>query len=81
MLKPLNNRVVVKPDEVEKITSSGIILASKVEEKPVTGIVVSGNNEVSTGDRILFSKFGYDEVELEGEKHYIVSSFNILGIF
>ncbi len=80
--KTLNNRVLVQPDEVnEKTSTSGIIIASKEEEHPVTGIVVVGNEDVKEGDKILFSKFGYDEVEIEGKKHYVVSDFNILGIF
>lgn len=81
MFQPLNNRVLIKPEENQKTTASGIIIASKIEEKPVTGIVVVGNSLVGQGNRVLFSKFGYDEVEIEGELHYVVSEFNLLGIF
>lgn len=80
-LQPLNNRILVASEKGEKTTSSGIVLLDSDREKPVTGIVVVGNKEVKKGDRVLFSKFGYDEVELGGVLHYVVSDFNILGIF
>lgn len=81
MFLPLNNRILVKPEEALKTTASGIIISTKHEEKPVIGIVVVGNTLVGQGNRVLFSKFGYDEVEVEGEMHYVVSEANILGIF
>jgi chaperonin GroES len=81
MFKPINNRVVVKPEEQEEKVVSGIIIAQAEKDRPVTGFVISGNDEVKAGDRILFSKFGYDEVTIDGEKFYVVSDFNILGIF
>ena len=80
MFKPLSNRVLVKPEEKPTETSSGILLAEKVVEKPVIGIVVVGNNDVKEGDKVLFSKFGYDEITIDNELHYVVSDFNILGI-
>jgi chaperonin GroES len=80
MFKPLNNRILVKPEEKPNTTASGLYLAEKVVEKPVIGIVVVGNDDVKEGDRILFSKFGYDELDIEGVTHYVVSDFNILGI-
>ncbi len=89
MFKPLNNRILVKPLEKSKETAGGILLAEKVVEKPVTGIVVVEGEVVSNskvvklevGQKILFSKFGYDEVEIDNEMHYVVSDYNILGIF
>lgn len=77
----LNNRILVQPEENnEKQTVSGIILL-KENEKPLTGIVVVGNKEVKKGDKIIFSKFGYDEVKIDGKLYYVVSDFNLLGIF
>lgn len=80
MFKCLNNRVLVRPEEKATETASGILLSEKVVEKPVIGIVVVGNKDVEQGDRILFSKFGYDEVTIDEELYYVVSDFNILGI-
>ncbi len=80
MFRPLNNRILVKPEAKPNETSSGIILAEKVEEKPVIGTVVVGNSDVKKGNRVLFSKFGYDEVTIDDVLYYVCSDFNILGI-
>ncbi len=81
MLKPLNNRIIVKPDERETKTAMGIILAESSTEKPTTGLVEIGNKEIKKGKRVLFSKFGYDEVVIDKQLLYVVSESNILGIF
>lgn len=80
MFKPLNNRVLIKPEDKPTETSSGILLSDKTQEKPVIGEVIVGNKDVKEGDRVLFSKFGYDEVTLDGDLYYVVSDCNILGI-
>lgn len=87
-LKPLNNRILVKPDSAEEKTESGIILAKETKEKPTTGTVVIGvtsvklgDTPISKGDKVLFSKFGYDEVVINKETLYVISEQNILGIF
>ena len=74
------NAIAVKPEEKPSETASGIILADKTQDKPVIGLVVVGNEDVKAGDRVLFSKFGYDEVTIENELYYVVSDFNLLGI-
>lgn len=76
----LNNRILVEPEEGEKQTASGIILTAK-EEKPITGVVIVGNKDVKKDDKVIFSKFGYDEVKIDGKLYYIVSDHCILGIF
>lgn len=80
MFKPLNDRVLIKPEDKPTETSSGILLSDKTQEKPVIGKVIVGNKDVKEGDRVLFSKFGYDEVTLDGDLYYVVSDCNILGI-
>lgn len=80
-LKPLNNRILVRPDSQEEKTQFGILLAKETQEKPTTGTVVIGNKEVYKDAKILFSKFGYDEVIIEKETFYVISEQNILGIF
>lgn len=79
MLKPLNNRVVVEPIGQEE-TASGFIL-TETKEKPVKGKVLVGNDIVRKDQKILFSKFGYDEADIDGKTYYVVSSANILAIF
>jgi chaperonin GroES len=80
MFKPLNDRVLIKPEDKPTETFSGILLSDKTQEKPVIGEVIVGNKDVKEGDRVLFSKFGYDEVTLDGDLYYVVSDCNILGI-
>ena len=80
-LKPLNNKVLVKPDERETKTEFGIILTDSMVEKPTTGTVLMGGSLVKEGQKVLFSKFGYDEVVIEKELLYVISEPNILGVF
>lgn len=93
-LKPLSDRIVVKPSEKEgeKKLASGIIIPETVDkEKPMKGEVIAiglGKYEdgkrvpmqVKIGDKVLFSKYGYDEVKIEGQEYYILSESSILAI-
>lgn len=79
-MKLLNDKVLVKPDEEIKETDFGFVLADSAKEKPTTGTIVIGNKEVKKGDKVLFSKFGYDEVVIDKETFYVISSPNILAI-
>jgi len=81
-------------EEAGKVSAAGIIIPeSAKEEKPEQGVVVAVGpgkwNEdadkrqemsVKEGDKVLFSKYGYDEVEVKDEKYIIVNESNILGI-
>lgn len=91
---PLGDRLVVMPSEREgeKKLASGIIIPETVDkEKPASGTVVAvgpGKYEdgkripmqVNVDDKVLFSKYGYDEVKIDGQEYYILSESNILGI-
>ena len=93
-IKPLHDRVVVEPIDLSTETQSpsGIIIPETVEkEKPEQGRVVAvgpgkyddGEREpmsVKKGDRILFSKYGYDTVKMDGVEYYILSESNILAV-
>ena len=93
-LSPLGDRIVVKPSEKEgeKRLASGIIIPETVDkEKPAQGEVVAvgpGKFEdgkrvpmqVKVGDTVIFSKYGYDEVKVEGQEYYILSESSILAI-
>lgn len=92
-LVPLGDRVVVSPEDKqgEKKLASGIIIPETVDkEKPMQGEVVAvgpGRMEegtrvpmqVAVGDTVLFSRYGYDEVKIDGKEFYILSESNILG--
>ena len=93
-IRPLGDRVVIKPLSAEEAgmrTASGIIIPDTIKEKPEQGTVVAagpGKYEeglrtpmsVKVGDRVLFSKYGYDEVKVAGVEYYVVTESNILGI-
>ena len=93
-LSPLGDRIVVKPSEKEgeKKLASGIIIPETVDkEKPAQGTVVAvgpGKYEdgkripmqVKVADTVLFSKYGYDEVKIEGVEYYILLESSILGV-
>lgn len=82
MFRPCHNRVLVKLDLKEEKVVGGIIIPETVDkEKPVTGVVIVGNDTAVKGDRILFSKFGYDEFKKDNETYAVVSDTTILGIF
>ncbi|MDB5225132.1 MAG: chaperonin Cpn10 [Candidatus Adlerbacteria bacterium] len=93
-LTPLGDRVLVKPLSAEEgmTTSFGIIIPDTAKEKPEQGMVVAvgpgkrgDDNElvpvsVKIGDRVMFSKYGYDEVKVAGVEYYLVREDNIVAI-
>ena len=92
-LQPLGDRVIVRPVTKEEKTSTfGIIIPESVDkERPAKGTVVAvgpGKTEdgkvlpmnVKVGQQVLFSKYGYDEVKMEGEEYYILAESSILAI-
>jgi chaperonin GroES len=95
-IMPLGDRVVIKPlspEEVEGATTSfGIIIPDTSKEKPEQGTVVAvgaGKKTddgkvipvgVKVGDRVMFSKYGFDEIKVAGIEYYIVGEQNILAV-
>ena len=79
-LTPTKGRILVEPDPPESQTSFGILLPGN-KEKPATGIVLIGNDEVEAGKRILFSLFGLDEVKIDGKNYAVVSDSGVLGVY
>jgi len=91
-LKPLGDRVVVKVLEAEEKTESGIVLPEKAKEKPQEGEVVAVGTgkllddgskvepEVKVGDKIVYSKFAGNEVEVDGEEYLIMRQDDILAV-
>lgn len=92
-IKPLGDRVVVKPLPKEEMTASGIVLPDTVEkEKKAEGEVIAvgpgkilengarAAMEVQVGDRVLFEKWGGEEVEVDTVEYKIVSADKILAI-
>lgn len=90
-LVPLGDRVVLKQTEKEETTKSGIILAAKAQEKPVTaeviavgpGGMVDGKEvtmQVKVGDQVIYSKYAGNEVKLDEKEYVIVKQSDILAI-
>lgn len=90
-LVPLADRVVLKQLEAEETTKSGIILASKSQEKPQEaeviavgpGGIVDGKEvtmQVSVGQKVIYSKYSGTEVKLEDEEYIIVKQNDILAV-
>ena len=91
-LKPLADRLVVKPLEQEEVTPSGIVLPETAKEKPQKGEVLAvgpgtRNDEgervamdVSVGDKVLFAKYGGTEIKVDGDKLLILRESDILAI-
>lgn len=91
-ISPLGDRVVVKPLSREEVSTSGIIIPDTASrEKPERGTVVAvgpGRYDdgdllpmgVKVGDTVLFSKYGYDEVKIDGTEYFILSESGILAV-
>ncbi len=91
-LRPLNDRILVKRVEEEEKTKGGIIIPDTAKEKPAEGKIVAVGNgrlgddgkriplEVKKGDRVLFGKYGGQEIKVEGEEYLILREDDVLGI-
>ena len=91
-LKPLGDKVVVQLTEQEDKTASGIYLPDSAQKKPQEGKVIAVGDgrvldngqrnklSVKTGDRVLFSKYGGNEVTIEGEDYTILDEDQIYAI-
>lgn len=87
-LKPLSDRVLVKPATAEQKTASGIIIPDSAKEKPLKGEVIAigpGTKDevmqVSVGDTVLYGKYSGTEIEVDGEKLLIMRQSDILAKF
>lgn len=92
IVKPLDDRIVVRPSAQETKTESGIYLPETSKERPMTGKVVAvgpgrrlDNGErakptVKKGDTVVFGKYAGTEVEVKGDEHLILRESELLGI-
>jgi chaperonin GroES len=91
-LKPLDDRIVVRPNEAEEKTASGLVIPDTAKEKPQQGEVLAvgpGRRADSTGelipldikvgDTVLYSKYGGTEVTVDGEDLLVLSSRDVLA--
>lgn len=85
-IKPLADRVLVKPAAAEEKTASGIIIPDTAKEKPLKGEVLAVGNGtkdeemvVKPGDTVLYGKYAGTEIEIDGEKYLIMRQSDILA--
>jgi chaperonin GroES len=90
-IKPLEDRIVVKPLDAETTTASGLVIPDTAKEKPQEGEVLAvgpGRFEegqrlpldVKVGDTVLYSKYGGTEVKYSGEEYLILSARDVLAV-
>jgi chaperonin GroES len=91
-IRPVGDRVVVKPAGKEEVTKSGIVIPDTAKEKPQEGEVIAVGNgklldngergamEVKVGDKVLFAKYGGTEFKLDGEDLLVLRESDILAI-
>ncbi|MCQ2370326.1 MAG: co-chaperone GroES [Paludibacteraceae bacterium] len=86
-IKPLADRVLIKPDAAEEKSAGGIILPDSAKEKPLRGkVMATGNGTkdeemvVKAGDAVLYGKYAGTEIEFDGEKYLIMRQSDILAI-
>ena len=91
-IRPVGDRVVVKPAAREEVTKSGIVIPDTAKEKPQEGVVIAVGNgrlldngdrspiDVAEGDRVLFAKYGGTEFKLDGEDYLVLKENDILAI-
>jgi len=92
MLKPIGDRIVVRPKTAEEMTKSGIILPDTAKERPQEGEVMAVGTgrimddgtvvalSVKVGDTVLFSKYGGTEVKIGGEEYIILREDDVLAV-
>ena len=90
-LRPLDDRVVVRPLDAEEVTAGGIVLPDAAQEKPQRGKVLAvgpgklldsgsrGELSIGVGDEVIFGKYGGSEVEVDGDELKILRESDILA--
>jgi len=91
-VKPLGDRILVKPLAAEEKTASGIVLPDTAKEKPQQGEVLAVGSgkllengqkvalEVQVGDKVIYSKYAGNEIKIDGDECMIMSERDILAI-
>jgi len=86
-IKPLGTRVVIKVQEAETKTKSGIFIPDSAKEKPLRGEVLAVGNgtkdeamELKAGDVVLYGKYAGTKIELDGEEYLIMNQSDVLAV-
>jgi chaperonin GroES len=91
-IRPVGDRLVVKPAAKEEVTRSGIVIPDTAKEKPQEGEVIAVGSgklldngdrvpmEIKVGDRVLYAKYGGTEFKLDGEDYLVMRESDVLAI-
>ena len=91
-IKPLEDRIVVRPVEAEQVTASGLVIPDTAKERPQEAEVIAvgpgrvddnGNRvpvDVKVSDKVIFSKYGGTELKYNGEEYLVLSARDVLAI-
>jgi chaperonin GroES len=91
-IKPLEDRIVVRPVAAEQVTASGLVLPDTAQEKPQEAEVIAVGPgrvddkgvripvDVSVGDMVIFSKYGGTELKYNNEEYLVLSARDVLAI-
>ena len=91
-VRPLDDRVLIKQNEAEEVTSGGIVLPDTAKEKPQRGTVKAvgcgklldsgerGQMSVKVGDEVFYGKYAGTEIKINGEEHVILRESDVLAI-
>jgi chaperonin GroES len=83
LIKPLHDRIIVKPIPTESVTSSGLIIPDTAKEKPQKGTVMAVGSKVEicqVNDIALYGKFAGIDIEIEGEAYLIMRESDIFAV-
>ncbi len=85
-IKPLDDRLLVEPAEEQTKTASGLYIPDTAKEKPRMGTVIAvGTDEdlqekVKVGNKVLFAKYGGEEIEVDGKTYKIIQRSDVLAV-
>ncbi|MBU1097974.1 MAG: co-chaperone GroES [Bacteroidetes bacterium] len=85
-IKPMDDRLLVQVDEEEMKTTSGIIIPDSAKEKPRMGTVVAVGTDVDLqekikqGNKVLFAKYGGEDISFDGQEYKIIQRSDILAV-
>ena len=91
-LRPLGDRVLVKPEKAEQKTASGLYISSGAQEKPQRGEVIAVGTgklddkgeripvDVKVGDVVIYGKYGGNEVKIDGEEYLLMRDSDIYAV-
>ena len=91
-IKPLEDRILVEPQDAEQVTKSGLVIPDTAKEKPQEGKVIAtgpgriddnGNRvplDVAIDDVVIFSKYGGTEVKYDGKEYLLLNARDILAV-